>query len=69
MSNDIGVDDRLDAFYSDLGSVDLQPLWTQTRNLLPTTPKPADAAVALAGRDVARARRASARPHHDRAWR
>ena len=35
MSNDIGVDDRLDAFYSDLGSVDLQPLWTQTRNLLP----------------------------------
>ncbi len=41
MSNDIGVDDRLNVFYSDLGSVDLQPLWTQTRNLLPTTPKPA----------------------------
>ena len=40
MSNDIGVDDRLDAFYSDLGSVDLQPLWTQVRNLLPATPKP-----------------------------
>ena len=40
MSNDIGVDDRLDAFYSDLGSVDLQPLWTQARNLLPATPKP-----------------------------
>ena len=69
MSNDIGVDDRLDAFYSDLGSVDLQPLWTQTRWVLPTTPKPAAPAVAVARRDVACARRVSPRPHHDRAWR
>ena len=41
MSNDIDIDDRLDAFYADLGAVDLQPLWTQTRNLLTDTPRPA----------------------------
>ena len=37
MSND---DSRLDEFYADLGSVDLQPLWTQVKNLLPATPAP-----------------------------
>ncbi|HTN81566.1 MAG TPA: hypothetical protein VMK16_17980, partial [Acidimicrobiales bacterium] len=35
------IDTRLDAFYADLGSVDLQPLWTQVKNLLPSTPAPA----------------------------
>jgi gentisate 1,2-dioxygenase len=41
MSNDIRVGDRLEEFYADLGSVDLQPLWTQVRNLLPASPAPA----------------------------
>ncbi|WP_041992814.1 cupin domain-containing protein [Streptomyces sp. AcH 505] len=31
---------RLAAFYSDLASVDLYPLWTITRDLLPPTPRP-----------------------------
>jgi gentisate 1,2-dioxygenase len=32
---------RLTSFYDDLASVDLQPLWTQTRSLMPGTPTPA----------------------------
>ncbi len=35
------VDARLDAFYADLASVDLQPLWTQTKSLMPAAPEPA----------------------------
>lgn len=34
------LQDRLDSFYADLASVDLQPLWTQTKNLLPAFPAP-----------------------------
>ncbi len=69
MSNDIGVDDRLDAFYSDLGSVDLQPLWTQVRNLLPATPKPEALPWLWQGETLRALAAPSARPHHDRAWR
>jgi gentisate 1,2-dioxygenase len=35
------IDARLDAFYADLESVDLQPLWTQTKQLMPAVPAPA----------------------------
>jgi gentisate 1,2-dioxygenase len=35
------TDTRLDAFYADLESVDLQPLWTQTKQLMPMFPAPA----------------------------
>ena len=31
----------LDDFYGDLESVDLQPLWTQTKQLMPAVPAPA----------------------------
>jgi gentisate 1,2-dioxygenase len=36
-----GIDTRLDAFYADLEAVDLQPLWTQTKQLMPPSPAPA----------------------------
>lgn len=32
---------QLEAFYAELASVDLQPLWTQTRSLMPGVPAPA----------------------------
>ena len=38
---DNGNTHELSAFYDDLESVDLQPLWTQARALLPSTPMPA----------------------------
>jgi gentisate 1,2-dioxygenase len=35
------VEAALDAFYADISSVDLQPLWTQTKELVPSAPRPA----------------------------
>jgi gentisate 1,2-dioxygenase len=35
------VDVLLERLYADLASVDLQPLWTQTAQLMPATPSPA----------------------------
>src|SRR5437867_9716814 len=32
---------ELDRFYADVAAADLQPLWTQTRNLMPDEPAPA----------------------------
>jgi gentisate 1,2-dioxygenase len=32
---------ELDRFYADVAAGDLQPLWTQTRNLMPDEPRPA----------------------------
>ena len=32
---------ELDRFYADVAALDLQPLWTQTRNLMPGEPTPA----------------------------
>ena len=32
---------ELEKFYADVAAVDLQPLWTQTRNLMPNEPRPA----------------------------
>jgi gentisate 1,2-dioxygenase len=32
---------ELDRFYADVAAADLQPLWTQTRNLMPNEPAPA----------------------------
>ncbi len=32
---------ELERFYADAAALDLQPLWTQTRNLLPDEPRPA----------------------------
>jgi gentisate 1,2-dioxygenase len=32
---------ELDRFYADVAALDLQPLWTQTRNLMPDEPRPA----------------------------
>ncbi len=55
------LQDRLDSFYADLASVDLQPLWTQTKNLLPGDPRSRRHPVAVAGRDAARTRSARAR--------
>ena len=34
-------DRELDRFYADVAALDLQPLWTQTRNLMPDEPRPA----------------------------
>jgi len=31
----------LETFYADVAALDLQPLWTQTRNLMPDEPRPA----------------------------
>ncbi|HLZ58951.1 MAG TPA: cupin domain-containing protein [Ktedonosporobacter sp.] len=38
METDVQV--ALDKFYADVADYDLQPLWTQTRNLMPSHPKP-----------------------------
>lgn len=41
MDDQSEVDPELGAFYDDLAAVDLQPLWTQTRSLMPAVPAPA----------------------------
>ena len=40
MSDQPGFEAKLDAFYADLSTVDLQPLWTQTKTLMPAFPAP-----------------------------
>ncbi|MEA2625217.1 MAG: gentisate 1,2-dioxygenase [Candidatus Binatota bacterium] len=36
-----GATSELEAFYADVAALDLQPLWTQKRNLMPSSPAPA----------------------------
>ena len=66
MTGQPDVEARLDSFYEDLGSVDLQPLWTQTKTLMPAFPAPAALPWLWKGETLRALASRAAGPHHDR---